>query len=61
MQRCQHLISPLWTRVTGGCRLDRPIDALIREGGFRLETLETGYAPGPRFMTYFYEGGARPG
>jgi SAM-dependent methyltransferase len=60
MQQCQHLLTPVWTHLAGGCHLDRPIDALIREGGFRLEALETGYAPGPRFMTYFYEGRARP-
>jgi ubiquinone/menaquinone biosynthesis C-methylase UbiE len=60
VQRWQHRLTPLWERVSGGCHLDRPIDALVREGGFDIEALQTGYAPGPKIMTYFYEGGARP-
>jgi SAM-dependent methyltransferase len=60
VQRWQHRITPVWTCITGGCHIDRPIDALIREGGFQLEALETGYAPGPKIMAYFYEGAARP-
>ena len=61
VQRWQHRLTPVWTHIAGGCHLDRPIDRLIREGGFEIETLKTGYAPGPKIMTWFYEGGARPG
>lgn len=61
VQRWQHGLTPLWKHIAGGCHLDRPIDALVRDGGFVIETLQTGYAPGPKVMTYFYEGGARPG
>jgi hypothetical protein len=32
----------------------------VRAAGFRLERLETGYAPGPRPMTFMYEGAAVP-
>ena len=60
VQKWQHRLTPVWKRISGGCHLDRPIDALVREGGFRLEALQTGYAPGPKVMTWFYEGGARP-
>jgi len=60
VQRWQHRLTPVWKRISGGCHLDRPIDALIREGGFEIEALETGYAPGPKVMTWFYEGSARP-
>jgi ubiquinone/menaquinone biosynthesis C-methylase UbiE len=59
VQMWQHWLTPVWSRIAGGCRLDRPIDALIREGGFRLTALQTGYAPGPKVMTWFYEGAAR--
>jgi ubiquinone/menaquinone biosynthesis C-methylase UbiE len=60
VERWQHRLTPVWTRISGGCHLDRPIDALVREGGFAIESLQTGYAPGPKVMTYFYEGSARP-
>ena len=56
----QERLTPMWRRVGGGCHLNRPIDALIREAGFRIEELRTGYLPGPRPMTYNYQGMARP-
>ncbi len=58
--RWQNRINPLWKRIGGGCHLNRPIATLIDSSGFRIERLETGYARGPRTMTYMYEGGARP-
>jgi hypothetical protein len=33
---------------------------LIEASGFRIEELQTGYMPGPRAMTFMYEGVARP-
>ena len=60
VQRWQHRLTPLWKRVSGGCHLDRPMKELIETAGFHIETLQTGYAPGPKFATYFYEGCARP-
>ena len=56
----QDRLTPMWKRVGGGCHLNRPIDALIQEAGFRIEELRTGYLPGPRPMTYNYQGIARP-
>lgn len=59
--RWQKRLTPLWKRCSGGCHLDRPIDRLVREAGFAIEALETGYAKGPRMVAFFYEGRARPG
>jgi ubiquinone/menaquinone biosynthesis C-methylase UbiE len=56
--RWQHRLTPLWRRVTGGCHLDRKIDDLVRTAGFELPELKNEYAPGPRPMTYMYEGRA---
>jgi hypothetical protein len=33
---------------------------MIEAGGFEITQLDTGYAKGPKPMTYFYEGRARP-
>ncbi|HAN62352.1 MAG TPA: SAM-dependent methyltransferase, partial [Rhizobiales bacterium] len=44
----------------GGCHLNRKIDELIERSGFRIDRLETGYIPGPKIMTFLYEGAATP-
>jgi ubiquinone/menaquinone biosynthesis C-methylase UbiE len=54
----QYVLTPHWQRFAGGCHLDRPIAELIRGAGFRLDTLATGYLPGPRPWTFMYEGSA---
>ncbi|WP_123629918.1 methyltransferase domain-containing protein [Salinisphaera orenii] len=56
----QHRLTPLWSQVSGGCHLDRPIQALIAQAGFDCTHLETGYMKGPKPMTYMYEGRAVP-
>src|SRR5215469_13555035 len=55
----QDRLTPVWKRLVGGCTLNRPIGALVTSAGFRLSELSTGYIPGPRPMTYMYEGCAR--
>ncbi len=55
----QERLTPLWKRVTGGCHLNRQIDKLIAEAGFRIVELKTGYTPGPRPMTFTYRGFAQ--
>jgi ubiquinone/menaquinone biosynthesis C-methylase UbiE len=61
VSRWQHRITPLWKRCAGGCHLDRDIRGLVEAAGLRLRSLETGYAQGPRVMTYMYSGLATPG
>ncbi len=58
VRRWQRRFTPLWSRLAGGCHLDRPVDELIRAAGFRIETLATEYVPGPRPWTFFYQGKA---
>jgi ubiquinone/menaquinone biosynthesis C-methylase UbiE len=56
IEHWQHRITPAWRRIAGGCHLDRKIDELIRLAGFDLTNLQVEYAPGPRTMSYMYEG-----
>lgn len=56
----QRRLTPVWRRCAGGCRLDRRADALLQAAGFRIEALSTGYARGPRVLTYMYRGIAAP-
>jgi ubiquinone/menaquinone biosynthesis C-methylase UbiE len=48
----QDRLTPVWKRIGGGCHLNRKIDGLLLE-------LKTIYLPGPRPMTYTYQGFAR--
>jgi ubiquinone/menaquinone biosynthesis C-methylase UbiE len=55
----QDRVDPVWTRLAGGCHLNRSIDRLIAAAGFRLGPLETGHlVRGPRIFTYHYCGAA---
>lgn len=58
--RWQNRLTPVWKRIGGGCHLNREIADLIESAGFRMDRLETGYAKGPKPMTFMYEGRARP-
>jgi len=60
VRKWQNRLDPLWTRVGGGCHLNRPIEALVTTAGFKVERLQTGYMTGPKLMTFMYEGAARP-
>ena len=49
--------SPLITRLRQLPR--RPISSLIEGAGFHFERLKTSYMPGPKPMTFMYEGSAQ--
>ena len=61
VRKWQNRLTPVWKVIGGGCHLNRPIRSLIENGGFRITGIETGYAKGPRPMTFMYEGRALPG
>lgn len=56
----QDRLTPAWRRIAGGCHLNRGIDGLVEAAGFRPDRLQTGYLPGPKPMTFMYEGSAWP-
>ncbi len=60
VRRWQHRIDPLWTRLAGGCHVNRPIDAGLAAAGFHIESLRTAYLPGPRVLSYVFRGSAVP-
>lgn len=55
----QDRLTPAWKRIGGGCHLNRKVDDLIAAAGFHIDELSTFYLPGPRPMTYTYQGVAR--
>ena len=56
----QDHLTPAWKHLSGGCHLNRAIDELVENAGFRIERLDRGYMRGPKPMTFTYEGSARP-
>ena len=59
VQRWQQRINPLWSKIAGGCNLNRDIPGLLREGGFAIDKLEQQYLPGtPKIAGYNFWGGA---
>lgn len=60
VRRWQDRLTPLWKRIGGGCHLNRPIKSLIEQAGFTIAEMKTGYAKGPKPMSFMYEGRARP-
>jgi ubiquinone/menaquinone biosynthesis C-methylase UbiE len=48
----QRRLEPMWRRIAGGCHLSRSIDNLIREAGFDVLELATGYMRGPRLLAW---------
>jgi len=52
----QDRLTPVWKQIAGGCHLNRKIDGLITAAGFRILDLKTSYLPGPRPMTFTYQG-----
>jgi SAM-dependent methyltransferase len=55
----QDRLTPVWKNIGGGCHLNRKIDELLTTAGFVIAELKTSYLPGPRPMTYTYQGFAR--
>lgn len=60
VRRWQRWANPVWRRVGGGCNLDRDVPALLRQGGFDVQGLETMYIPGWRPAAFNYWGAAVP-
>jgi ubiquinone/menaquinone biosynthesis C-methylase UbiE len=59
-RRWQRWLTPIWRRIGGGCRLDRDVSAVLRDAGFHSDDLTASYTDGVRFLSYTYQGTARP-
>ncbi len=56
----QHRLTLYWKRCADGCHLDRQTDVLLRNAGFELQDLSTGYLGHPKTLLFMYEGMAKP-
>lgn len=56
VQKWQRRVNPLWKKLAGGCHLNRPIPDYLQQAGFAIQTMESGYIPGPRVAAFNYWG-----
>lgn len=56
--RWQNRLNPVWSRIAGGCQMNRDIPALIKAGGFDIKLDERMYIPGARVLCYNFWGSA---
>jgi len=57
----QDFFNPIERVIACGCNLNRPIDALISQGGLKIDRLDRFLLPGvPRIVGEMYRGVARP-
>jgi SAM-dependent methyltransferase len=60
VRRWQEFTEPFFQWAFEGCHVTRDIPSLIREGGFKIEQMDTGYlAPFPKCGSYCFWGVAR--
>ena len=59
VRRWQRRIDPVWTKLAGGCHLDRRIPEMISGAGFAIDAIDAAYIPGPKVVSYEYWGAAR--
>jgi ubiquinone/menaquinone biosynthesis C-methylase UbiE len=58
--RLQNLWNPIQKWCAGGCHVNRDIDRLILNAGFKMVDFKTFYMEGPRILTYMFAGIAEP-
>ncbi len=56
VRRWQERSNPLWGKIAGGCHLNRPIPRYLEEGGFKINTIDSAYIPGPKIVSFEYWG-----
>ena len=52
----QRRIEPVWKKIGGGCHLTRRADELFQDGGFKIDSFESGYADGPKVAAFMMHG-----
>ena len=54
--RWQDRLNPMWSRLTEGCNINRPIDELVERAGFELTAVDELQGKGPRIVSHLYRG-----
>lgn len=60
VRKWQDRLNSGWSKIAGGCNLNRDVPALISAAGFEIVDEERMYIPGLRVFSYNYWGTAKP-
>lgn len=60
INKWQDRMNPAWTKISGGCNLNRPISDLIETSGFKIVTLDADYNSPLKVIGFNYRGVAIP-
>lgn len=52
----QDRVNPIWRRLADGCNMNRSIDRLVEDAGFRMTRLERFRHDGPSLLAHMYRG-----
>lgn len=58
VRRWQSRLQPSWSCIAGGCQLGRDVPSLLKQAGFELQVMQSGYLKGPKPLTYNFWGEA---
>ena len=58
VRKWQERLNPLWSKIAGGCNLNRSIPTLLEEGGFRIRAMDTMFLPTWKPAAFNYWGTA---
>lgn len=56
VRKWQDRIDPFWTKISGGCHLNRSVPDLITQGGFKIRHLVTMYHSPLKIVSFNYQG-----
>ncbi len=45
VRKWQDRLNPVWSKLAGGCNLNRSIPTLLEQGGFKVRTMDTMFLP----------------
>ena len=58
-RRWQNRLNPVWSKLSGGCNLNRPVPELLEQSGFKSDDMQAMYLPGWKPAAFNYWGTAR--
>ena len=58
VRRWQDRLNPVWSKLTGGCNLNRSIPTLLEQGGFKIQAVDTMFLPVWKPAAFNYWGSA---
>ena len=59
VRRWQSRLNPAWSKIAGGCNMNRDIPGLITQSGFEITNDERMYIPGAKMLSYNFWGIAK--